>query len=400
MILQENIKMAIGSIKSNKMRSFLTMLGIIIGIASVIIIVSSGEGARRFMLSQFEQVGNTTITLSVNADEAETSDYISLDDIEAIKTSVPNVKGATPMERIMGKASCGKENLNCVITAGSPDLFSIDTREILYGRYFTEDEYQSSRRVAVIDETTANKLFGTSDAVGLNMDVKIKTTRVNLKIVGVVKGQSGEFMYEDMPGYVYIPITTYLENASSTSTFDSFYVIAQGKEYTETVGTAATNLLAARHSTRGRDVYRAENMLAQMDQINSVMTLVQTFIAAVAAISLLVGGIGVMNIMLVAVTERTREIGIRKALGAKIGAILFQFLTESAILTLIGGLIGLSIGYVGSNVFCSFAHIVPVFTPTTIAFAIFFSGAVGIFFGIYPAYKAAHLSPIEALRHE
>jgi putative ABC transport system permease protein len=400
MLFKENIRMAIESIKANKTRSFLTMLGIIIGISAVIVIISAGEGARRFMLSQFEEIGNTAVILSVDTDEAESTEWITLDDLDALKNRVPNIKGVTPMTTVSSTALYGKQQVSCYMTAGSPDVFMIETRALLYGRYFTEDEYLSSRKVVVVDRTTAEELFGTADVVGEFLDIRRRSARLSLKIVGVVESQTGQFYFADMPGYAFVPMTTYIEATSSSNTFSSVYLIARSKDYTESVGTAAVNLLEARHSTRGRDVYRPENMLAEMEQINSILTLVQVFIATVAAISLLVGGIGVMNIMLVAVTERTREIGIRKALGAKIGAILFQFLTESGILTLIGGLIGLTLGCAGSAAFCSIAGITPVFEMGTIAMTIFFSAAVGIFFGIYPAYKAAHLSPIEALRHE
>ncbi len=400
MLLKENLNMAIKSILSNKMRSFLTMLGIIIGISSVIIIVASGSGAERYMMSQFEQVGNTTVQITLNSKKSTDQDRISLEDIKAIKERVPNVKAVTPTPQNWGSAGSGENTKDAIVVGGTSDMEYIGNVKILSGRFFNEDEYLSGKRVAVIDEQMAKLAFGNTDVVGMKLDVYVRKARISLKIIGVSKAESGDFNFPDMPGSVYLPITTLTEATNTSNNFDMVYVMSDDSTKTEAVGNSAVSLLEGRHSNRGRDVYRAENLMKQMEMISNVIGIVQTFIAAVAGISLVVGGIGVMNIMLVAVTERTREIGIRKSLGAKTKAIMMQFLTESAILTLIGGFIGLLLGVLGAYGFCSIAKIEPVFTVGTVVGTLVFSASVGIFFGIYPAKKAAELRPIEALRHE
>ncbi len=400
MFFKENLKMALESIKSNKMRSFLTMLGIIIGISSVIVIVSAGGGAQQYMMSQFESVGTTTVIVSVDSKKALDSEYITLDDISALSEMADYIKGATPLVQFYGEAIYKDKSMDTLICGGTKDVQSLNAVEMVSGRFFTEADDLSQKNVVVIDELLAQKFFGTTDVVGMDLDLYLWDQRAKLQIVGVCASTYGEFYMEGLPGTAYLPLHTLLSISNMDNTFGSVYLQTTGKEYTETAGNTAVRLLESRHGNRGRDVYTPQNMLAQMDMINDALNLVQTFVAAVAAISLVVGGIGVMNIMLVAVTERTREIGIRKSLGARTNAILFQFLTESAILTLIGGLIGLALGYLGSFVFCTFAGITPLFTPSTIIMTVLFSAGVGIFFGIYPARKAARLHPIDALRHD
>lgn len=400
MLLKENLNMAIKSILSNKMRSFLTMLGIIIGISSVIIIVASGSGAERYMMSQFEQVGNTTVQITLNSKKATDQDRITLEDIKAIKERIPNVKAASPAPQYWATAGSGETTKDAIVAGGTNDMEYVGNVKVLSGRFYNEDEYLSGKRVAVIDEQMARLVFGNTDVVGMKIDAYINKTRISLKIIGVSKAEMGDFNFPDMPGAVYLPATTLIEALNSDSNFSMIYVMSDDSAFTETVGNSAVTLLEARHSNRGRDIYRAENLMKQVEMISNIIGLVQTFIAAVAGISLVVGGIGVMNIMLVAVTERTREIGIRKSLGAKTKAIMMQFLTESAILTLIGGIIGLILGILGAYGFCSIAGIDPVFTVGTVVGTLIFSASVGIFFGIYPAKKAADLRPIEALRHE
>lgn len=400
MLLKENLNMAIKSILSNKMRSFLTMLGIIIGISSVIVIVASGRGAERYMMSQFEQVGNTTVQITLNTKKATDQDRISLEDIKAIKERVPNVKAVTPSVQDWGSAGSGENTKDAIVVGGTNDMEHLGNVKMLSGRFFNEDEYLSGKNVAVIDEQMAKLAFGNIDVVGMKLDVFVRKARISLKIIGVAQAEAGSFNFPDMPGSVYLPVTTLTEATNSYKSFNMIYVMSDDSTKTEFVGNGAVSLLEGRHSNRGRDIYRAENLMKQIEMISNVIGIVQTFIAAVAAISLVVGGIGVMNIMLVAVTERTREIGIRKSLGAKTKAIMMQFLTESAILTLIGGFIGLLLGVLGAYGFCSFAKIQPVFTLGTIVGTLLFSASVGIFFGIYPAKKAAQLRPIEALRHQ
>ncbi|WP_312642609.1 ABC transporter permease [Hydrogenoanaerobacterium sp.] len=402
----DNLKMAIFSIRSNKMRSFLTMLGIIIGISSVIMILGVGGGAKAYMMGSMEQLGNSTVTISVNSKNATDSDYLSLDDIEAIKQKVDHVKYISPQWNVFGSVSFKTKENDAMIYGGSNDFIYLAQTDMVSGRFFSEEDYLSARNVVVIDEMAAMKFFGNTNIAGMTIDVNLFGERAKLKIVGVAKSQTGGFYMDGMPFFLYMPVTTMMNIGSMEESLSSVYVMADDPAFTESMGNSARNVLEARHSNRGRDVYQVQSLMGQVDMINNMLNIITGFISAVAAISLLVGGIGVMNIMLVAVTERTREIGIRKSLGAKTGSIMFQFLTESAILSLIGGAIGLILGILGAHGISSIVSglaggkIVPAITMGHITLALGFSCSVGLFFGIYPAKKAAKLNPIDALRHE
>lgn len=400
MNLIENIKMAIESIKSNKMRSFLTMLGIVIGISSVIMIVAVGDGGKANIMSSFENIGMSTITLSTNSKNAVAGDDITLADCEALREKVPNVRYVSPMYQGQGTLTFEEENMFAVIAAGSEELPAISNIEIIAGRSLNKDDYLGARKVVLIDDYSCEKIFGTINVVGMDVNIKLRQSSNKFRIIGVYKNEMGNFTFDGMPAVLYAPITTTFNALGVSPRVDMVYIMGAEDDNAANVGANAINILEARHSNRGRDAYKAQDMLQQVNQINSVIGIFQSFIAAVAAISLLVGGIGVMNIMLVAVTERTREIGIRKALGAKTKAIMMQFLTESAIITIIGGVIGMVFGYIGASLIALLVGISPVFSVSTIMGTLIFSSVVGIFFGIYPAKKAARMSPIDALRHE
>lgn len=402
----DSLKMAMFSIKSNKMRSFLTMLGIIIGISSVIMILGVGGGAKSFMMGSMEQIGSSTVQINVDDKEATESDYITLDDITALKSKASHLKYISPQWGYYGSVSFKTKDNDAMIYGCSDSFNYFMGTDMISGRFFSEEDYLSGRNVVVIDEMMAKIFFGTTNIAGTSVDVTVSGERMRLKIVGVAKSQTGNFYMEGMPFYMYMPITTLCDSLGVNPTFSSVYMMADDPNFSEVMGNSAKTVLEARHSNRGRDIYRPQSLVAQVEMVSSMLNIVTGFISAVAAISLLVGGIGVMNIMLVAVTERTREIGIRKSLGAKTKSIMFQFLTESAILSLIGGMIGLVLGVLGaigiSTVVSSMAGstITPDITLSHITLALGFSCSVGIFFGIYPAKKAAKLNPIDALRHE
>lgn len=403
MNIMENVKMAFESIMSNKLRSFLTMLGIIIGISSVITIVSLGQGGQNTITSEFEKIGASSVSIKVDTQKADKSDYITLNDIEQIKEKIPYVKYATPSIQKSGIVSTDRNSKRAIILGGSDDMLYIQNLEMVDGRFYNNVEYLEGKPVVVIDEIAAKALFGTDDVVGRTLDIGPRSSTKKATIIGVTKSQMSMFGGGDdinIPAFAYIPANFMNVLYTELTGIDSMTIMADTKDNMESAGNAAKNMLENRHGNRGRDVYKPDNLLKQIDQVNKVLGIFTAFIGAVAAISLLVGGIGVMNIMLVSVTERTREIGIRKAIGAKTGNILFQFLTESVIISCLGGFMGLIIGIAGAYGLGSFAGITPSISVGIVITAILFSSAVGIFFGIYPARKAAKLDPIEALRYE
>lgn len=396
----ENLKMAVGSIISNKMRSFLTMLGIIIGISSVIAIVSLGAGGQSSITSEFEKIGASSITVSVDASSASRSDYITLKDVEAINEKVNNIKYISPTLTQRGKAITDKTTLNATINAGNEFYDEINNIEIVYGRFFNNNDVNSAKYGAVVDETTAIEMFGYEDVVGQSFKIGIEGNEKKFTIIGVKKASSNMGPPRDVTAEVYVPITTFEYLYPDNNDIGSLKFVATTQEEAEEVGNATVSILEARHNNRGKDLYSTMSIGDILEQINSVLGIFTTFISAVAGISLVVGGIGVMNIMLVSVTERTREIGIRKAIGATTTNIMVQFLTESAIISLIGGIIGMLLGIIGAEIAGGFMGVDPEVSITVVLGTILFSSAIGIFFGIYPARKAARLKPIDALRYE
>ncbi len=400
--LSENFKMAVDSIISNKMRSFLTMLGIIIGISSVIAIVALGQGGQSTITGEFEKIGSSTINISVDGTKASKSDSITFEDIKQIKSNVETVKYIAPSISKQGVAVSETLSKRASITGTNTDGLIIQNMEFVYGRPFNEREYLEGKNIVILDEVSAKLLFGYEDAVGKSLKIGSNASPVKVTVIGVTKSIMGDFGVDmsQRPALMYVPATLLQNMYSSEFSLDKISVMATDKSTSENAGSGAINILESRHNNRGKDLYKAQNALNQLDQINNILGIFTAFISAVAAISLLVGGIGVMNIMLVSVTERTREIGIRKSIGATTNAILLQFLTESVIISLIGGIIGMMIGISGAYILGSFANITPRLSAEVIMGAILFSSAVGIFFGIYPARKAANLDPIEALRYE
>lgn len=401
-MILENLKMAVESIKSNRMRSFLTMLGIIIGIMAVIIILSAGTGAKNSMMAYYEEIGSTTINMMTTG-HADLGDYFTDEDIAALG-ELPGVTAVTPLVNSYGTVEYGRHSNFGYIYGCAPGFRAIQGVKMVSGRFFNEDEYNSERKVLVLDEPTALRFFGSTDVAGLEVDIysyaKDHVINTRAKIVGVCKNPNATLFYEGMSSMMYMPCT--LVNRlfyEGDMTIGDVYLKVADPQEKDAIAATALSAIEARHNARGREAYTVQDMMADVDQMNQMIGMIQTFVAAVAAISLLVGGIGVMNIMLVSVSERTREIGIRKSLGAKTGVILQQFLTEAAILSLFGGMIGLGLGYLGSFGICALVGVEPAFDLWTILATMAFSAGVGIFFGIYPARKAAKMSPIEALRH-
>lgn len=396
----ETFKIAIESIMSNKMRSFLTMLGIIIGISSVITIVSLGKGGQNSITGEFEKIGASNFTLSVDTTKAQSSEYITMEDIKNIKQKVDSVKYITPVVQKRGSAFSDNKSFTANIVGGNADYAAVNNIEIVSGRFYNDNEVEEGKSLVVIDEDSAKSIFGNTDVIGKSFKIGSDTTSKKVTVIGVTKASLRGPMQKDKPITAYVPVTFLSDLYSDNFKINTVSITAVNKDDLDSPGNGAKIILENRHGNKGKDIYTTTSIFAQLDQINNVLNIVTEFIAAVAAISLIVGGIGVMNIMLVSVTERTREIGIRKAIGATTNAILLQFLTESVIISLIGGIIGMLFGIGGAYIIGVFAKITPSLSPAAVIGAILFSSAVGIFFGIYPAKKAANLNPIDALRYE
>ena len=401
--LYEYIKMAVQNIRANKGRSFLTMLGIIIGIASVIAIVSIGEGTKSQMNSEIDGIGGGQIYISVSNDAMTESEYITADDVQAIR-DLDTVEGVSTSQSYDGETVTGKGNFSIMLTGEGPDAKMINNSEMKYGSYFGETEIEEGRNVCVISDADAKRLFGTDDVVGMSLDITCYDSSKTFRIIGVTtQKENGTFVsytYDGMPVTVNVPYSSMDDLVGATDEFYSLTVQGDKLLNSQTVADQVVHLLEKRHQSAGDDYFQVQNFQDVLQSMNEMLNMVTAFISFVAGISLLVGGIGVMNIMLVSVTERTREIGIRKALGARTGSVLLQFLSESAIITLLGGLIGILLGVLGAFGVCSLIGFSAKVKLSTVLGATLFSSEVGIFFGIYPAKKAAKLSPIEALRHE
>lgn len=418
-MIKENIRIAVFSIRTNLMRSLLTMLGIIIGVASVISIITVGNGGRDYIVGMIKEMGSSNaVTIAVNPQNASSSDYITADDIRAIK-QLEIVEYVSPTVMGLGSFKTKYSDGFAFTIGGTADFKHIMGSDCKHGRFFTQEEYLASKPICIIDTASAMMLFGYENVIGESIDYFSNGKTYKLKIIGVMDllgmfgGSSDEYM-ERMSGMssmmggmtvntcmVLIPASTASKMLDAQERYDACYIMSKDVSDLDAAGNAAVNLLKARHKNFERDnIYSVTNLASLVDLLSAVISIFTLFIASISGISLIVGGIGVMNIMLVSVTERTREIGIRKALGARTSAILFQFLTESIIMCIIGGIIGLTLGASGA-LFAAYLVGIPIKVKiSTIILAVGFSSAIGIISGIYPAMRAAKMPPIEALRRD
>lgn len=404
----EYVKMAVQNILANKGRSFLTMLGIIIGIASVIAIVAIGEGTKNQMNAEIDDIGGIgQIYIYCSDDAIAAEQWMTVDDAQAIR-ELEDVEGVSLSDSYSGETVTGKGSFTLNINSNTQDAGAMENLQMKRGTFFDTGDVEAGRSVCVISDSDAKRLFGTDDVVGMDLEVTCYDMTKTFQIMGVTtQKENGTFVsytYAGMPIQITVPYTSMMDMVGDMDYFYSLTVQGSKDKSSAKVTDQVIHLLESRHQSAGEDYFHVQSFQDQMQSLNSMLSVVTAFISFVAGISLLVGGIGVMNIMLVSVTERTREIGIRKSLGAKTSSIMLQFLAESAILTVIGGIIGIIIGVLGAYGLCSLIsgtqgmNISPGISLSTVLTATLFSCAVGVFFGIYPAKKAAKLSPIEALR--
>ena len=408
MLLLENIKLALVAIKSNRMRSFLTMLGIIIGISSVIAITSIGDSAKGAVSKEFESIGAGYFYVMINWEMTEgdaiyEDDMFSWDEIDAIKERFSDdIYYTAPYFTDEGTTKVGKVSANLRIQGVNADYDKYYKKvQMQYGRMINKNDIEKNKKAIVVDVKMAQKLFGRDDIVGEKILVESGSKGpVEFLIVGVYTTQSSFFDNISMGEPTYscfapYPCVAYYDDAPSSYV----EVYANSEKDLDEIGEKVCRWLE-RVKDKEEGFYTVESAASQLSQVNSILGILSLAIGAIAAISLLVGGIGIMNIMLVSVTERTREIGIRKALGATYNNILLQFLIESAVIGIIGGFLGVVLGIGASYAISAFAEWKTVISVPIIIIAVVFSVGIGVFFGIYPARKAALLDPIEALRYE
>ncbi len=399
------LKIALRALARNKMRSVLTMLGIIIGVGAVIAMVGVGQGAQQKVQDQIASMGTNLLYVSsgnfskggvrLGVGQTKTLMY---DDMKAMKREIPTIAKVAPGSGASAQVVYENQNWFTRVTGTEPDYFDIRDWPMAAGSSFTQDDVTQAANVAVIGSTVQQNLFGAADPIGAT----IRIGNLPFQVVGVMvaKGQSG--MGQDQDDTIVVPITTLQKKISGQNWLQFIMVSATSQPATYAAQQQITALLRDRHRIRpGQDddftVRNLADVAELADQSSRVMTLL---LASIAGVSLIVGGIGIMNIMLVSVTERTREIGIRIAIGATEQDVQRQFLSESVVLSLIGGAIGIIFGVGSSLVITKTLGWQVLISPVSIVVAVIFSMAIGIFFGFYPARKAARLDPIEALRFE
>lgn len=403
--VKEYIKIAIMNIRHNRGRSVLTMLGIIIGISSVIMVISIGNGVSASVDNELNGIAGGQLAFYVDTTRKDTTVTLNQSDIDYLEANLEHIDGASMLVSAWGTAETPKITIDAQLSGGNPSFYYDSKEPMIHGRYYNQNEYDSGSNVCVITESEAKTLFGTDDVVGMSIDITAWGISQDLKIIGVRKDSASGLisMLNGESTYVAPQVpATFLANKFGyyIDDIEIIYVYCEANEYCKDVAKKVMQILENRHHCQGENQILMESFSDISNQFDSIMGIVTLFVSFVAAISLLVGGIGVMNIMLVSVTERTREIGIRKSLGARTKSIMWQFLAEAGIITLIGGAVGIVLGLLGALGIGTVVGINSSIDALTVILASAFSCGIGIFFGIYPAKKAAKLSPIEALRHE
>lgn len=405
-MFSESIRIAFNSLITNKLRSILTMLGIIIGVAAVIAMVSIGMGVRDKVQNSIASLGSNLIMVTPGAASASSgvrqaagsNMTLTLKDAQAIAREVPGVGAVASSVGKQYVVIAGNQNWTTSVQGTTPEYMDVRNVAVQSGSFITNEDIDKRNRVAVIGATVAGNLFGNDNPVGKN----VRINNAPFKVIGVLESKGQSMGGQDQDDTIIVPITTAQERLMGITHVQTISVQAANADVIYDVQAGITALLRARHKIPSNkdDDFTVRNLLSLMETADETTKSITMLLGSIAAISLVVGGIGIMNIMLVSVTERTREIGIRKALGARYKDVLLQFLIEAVVIGIIGGTMGIVLGISTAYIISSVAgwNTVITFLPIFVAFS--FSVAIGLFFGLYPARKAALLNPIDALRYE
>ena len=394
--------LALREIRRNLMRSVLTILGIVIGVAAVIVMVTIGGGATVQVTEQIASLGSNLLMITpgqrVGMGQRSAAPAFDVADVEAMVREVGDIAVAAPSASSSITAVYGNANWTSRVTGVDNRFFDVGNWTIAAGRRFTESELRAGKAVCVLGATVVKELFGTQDPVG----GKVRLKKFSCQVQGVLKAKGQSTMGTDQDDVILMPLRTYQRRVAGNRDVVLIQVSVRTDASTLQAEQAITRLLRKRRhlSSNEEDNFSVRDLKEIAQMLTGTTRVLTGLLGAVAAVSLLVGGIGIMNIMLVSVTERTREIGIRLAIGAREREVLMQFLVEAVVLSSLGGIIGIVLAIAGSFGIANLLEVPFVFNPTIVAIAFLFSAAVGILFGYFPARKAARLDPIEALRHE
>lgn len=399
----ESIAQALESLRANKLRSILTMLGVIMGVFSIITIMAIGNATEEYIDSQFERIGANLLQIGYKNITVDRGEWLQIEDIATIKKAAPEIRNVSTIIQNMGSLRMDTKTRDALVYGTTAQYKDFTPMEMAAGRFLSDFDVSSRTKVVVVDEYFAKRYFNKVDVVG--EIVKFKTpsgSNYNLKIIGVTKAENdlmaGMLDNENMPTYIYMPITTVQQMYNNNKRLDSIMVsLDNDVDYTD----VGNRIVRALELSKGKeDIYMSYSTQDAQKIFSSIIGVISGVLLVIAVITLIVGGIGIINILLVSVTERIREIGIRKALGAQKKDIVLQFITESIIMTGISGLIGIVLGVIGGNIIAQVVNIPPVVDVPVVVMAFLGSVLLGLIFGVYPAKKAADLDPIESLRYE
>jgi len=399
------LRVALRAIARNKMRSGLTVLGIVIGVGAVITMVAIGEGASSMVQSQVASLGDNIVNIFPGSfghggahGGAGSAASLDEEDAQAIATRVSTIKAVSAIAQSHAQVVFGNQNWATSVMGVSPDFLAIRAWNLVLGSNFTDSAVRSGAKVCILGQTIVDNLFGTQDPIGQT----IRVQKMPFTVIGVLARKGQNTWGRDQDDTILMPYTTVMKKLQGTTKLSMILASASTLAETPQATEEITQLLRARHrippSQDDDFTVRTQQDLA--DVVGSTAKVMRILLAAIASVSLLVGGIGIMNIMLVSVTERTREIGTRMAVGAKAWHVMMQFLAESVVLASLGGLAGIALGIAAAKIVGRFAHWPILVAPESVALAFLFAAAIGVFFGYWPARKASRLDPIEALRYE